>query len=127
MVETAAGTWPARFSARLMPTRPVTGAATDAVPTIAAVRERMWTQVGLIRDRAGLAAAVAAFKPTGGGWRPAAGRHRGTGAARRALHHGRWPVARAYLREESLAATTAAISRPATTLWGFRMAERRTP
>ena len=66
MVETAAGTWPARFSARLMPARPVAGAAADA-PTIAAVRARMWTQVGLIRDRAGLDAAVAAFEATGGG------------------------------------------------------------
>ena len=63
MVETAAGTWPARFSARLMPARPVSGGGrAGAVPTIAAVRERMWTQVGLIRDRAGLDAAVAAFE-----------------------------------------------------------------
>jgi L-aspartate oxidase len=60
MAGTAAGTWPARFSARLMPMRPVGGAAATA-PAIETVRERMWTQVGLIRDRAGLEAAVAAF------------------------------------------------------------------
>ena len=61
MVETAAGTWPARFSARLVPMRTVAGAAAFDGPSVDTVRSRMWTQVGLIRDRAGLEAAVAAF------------------------------------------------------------------
>jgi L-aspartate oxidase len=53
--------WLPRFSARLMAARPVTGAPSPLPPTEGAVRERMWSQVGLIRDRAGLEAAVAAF------------------------------------------------------------------
>jgi len=61
MVETAAGTWPARFSARLVPMRTVAGAAAFEGPSVDTVRSRMWTQVGLIRDRDGLEAAVAAF------------------------------------------------------------------
>ncbi len=91
MVETAAGTWPARFSARLMPTRPVAGAAADAVPTIAAVRERMWTpgrpdpRPGRPRRRG---RRLRGRLAVAGGAAP--GRHRGPGAAGQP-YHGRWP------------------------------------
>jgi len=61
MAQTVAGAWPARFSARLMTPRPLAPVEAGAAPTVAAVRERMWTQVGLIRDRDGLEAAVLAF------------------------------------------------------------------
>jgi L-aspartate oxidase len=63
MASMVVGAWPARFAARLMPPRPVDASTTapDVTPTVEAVRARMWTQVGLIRERAGLDAAVAAF------------------------------------------------------------------
>ena len=61
MAAMAQGAWPARFAARLMPPHAVRGPAAGAPPTEVVVRGRMWEQVGLIRDRAGLAAAVDAF------------------------------------------------------------------
>jgi len=61
MVEMVHGAWPARFSARLMPARTPATVGGAVPPTVAAVRERMWTQVGLLRDGAGLEAAVRAF------------------------------------------------------------------
>ena len=129
MVETAAGTWPARFSARLMPTRPVAGAAADAVPTIAAVRARMWTQVGLIRDRAGLDAAVAAFEAD---WRwlaaqPPAATVEQARLASLIMVGGL--MARAALRREESRGGHYRSDFPARNdaMWGFRMAEQRTP
>ena len=61
MIQTAAGTWPARFSARRYPSRPIDTDERRSPPTVDDVRSRMWNQVGLIRDRAGLDAAVKAF------------------------------------------------------------------
>jgi L-aspartate oxidase len=61
MASMVVGAWPARFAARLMAPRPLSGTSGGTPPTADAVRSRMWTQVGLIRDREGLEAAVAAF------------------------------------------------------------------
>ena len=129
MVETAAGTWPVRFSARLMPARLVTGAAAEAVPTIAGVRERMWTQVGLIRDRAGLDAAVAAFEAD---WQwlaaqPPASTVEQARLASLIMVGGL--MARAALRREESRGGHYRSDFPARNdaVWGFRMAEQRTP
>ncbi len=128
MVETAAGTWPARFSARLVPTRPVEGAAPTDRPSVDAVRSRMWTQVGLIRDRAGLEAAVAAFDAD---WRWLAAQPPAT-----AVDHARLAslimvgglMARAALRREESRGGHYRSDFPARNdaMWGFRMAEQRT-
>ncbi len=61
MVSMAVGAWPVRFSARLYPSWPIDTDERRSPPTVDEVRSRMWTQVGLIRDRAGLDAAVEAF------------------------------------------------------------------
>ena len=129
MVETAAGTWPARFSARLMPPRLVSGAAAEAVPTIAAVRARMWTQVGLIRDRAGLDAAVAAFEADWQ-WLAAQPPAATVDQARLAsLIMVGGLMARAALRREESRGGHYRSDFPARNdaMWGFRMAEQRTP
>ena len=131
MVETAAGTWPARFSARLMPARAGRrgAAAGAAAPTIAAVRARMWTQVGLIRDRAGLDAAVAAFEAD---WRwlaaqPPASTVDQARLASLIMVGGL--MARAALRREESRGGHYRSDFPARNdaMWGFRMAEQRTP
>src|SRR4051812_14598561 len=136
MIETAAGTWPARFSARLMPKRPIGGAAggaaaaaAAAVPTIAAVRARMWNQVGLIRDRAGLDGAVAAFEAD---WQwlaaqPAASTVDEARLASLIMVGGL--MARAALRREESRGGHYRSDFPARNdaSWGFRMAEQRTP
>jgi L-aspartate oxidase len=60
----AASPWQAGFRSRLVPTPDSVPEASPAVadaPTEAALRERMWTHVGLLRDRAGLTTAVEAF------------------------------------------------------------------
>jgi L-aspartate oxidase len=128
MVETAAGTWPARFSARLMPARVVSGAGADPVPTVAGVRARMWTQVGLIRDRAGLDAAVAAFEAD---WQwlaaqPPAATVEQARLASLIMVGGL--MARAALRREESRGGHYRSDFPARNdaMWGFRMAEQRT-
>ena len=133
MVETAAGTWPARFSARLMPTHAIGGAATDAaagdVPTVGTVRARMWNQVGLIRDRAGLDAAVAAFEAD---WRWLAAQPPASTvdqARLGSLIMVGGLMARAALRREESRGGHYRSDFPARNdaRWGFRMAEQRAP
>ena len=99
------------------------------MPTIAAVRERMWTQVGLIRDRAGLDAAVAAFEAD---WRwlaaqPPAATVEQARLASLIMVGGL--MARAALRREESRGGHYRSDFPARNdaMWGFRMAEQRTP
>jgi L-aspartate oxidase len=129
MVETAAGTWPARFRARLMPTRPVTGPAVASAPTVDAVQARMWTQVGLIRDRAGLESAVAAFDADWQ-WLAAQAPASTVEQARLAsLIMVGGLMARAALRREESRGGHYRSDFPVRNdaMWGFRMAEQRTP
>ena len=129
MVETAAGTWPARFSARLAPMRPVAGAPAFEGPSVDTVRSRMWTQVGLIRDREGLEAAVAAFDAD---WQwlaeqPPAATVEQARLASLIMVGGL--MARAALRREESRGGHYRSDFPARSdaMWGFRMAEQRTP
>ena len=125
--DTASGTWPARFSARLMPSRLLRAATAAEAPTVAAVRERMWTQVGLIRDRAGLQAAVAAFEAD---WHWLAGQPPATTveqARLASLIMVGGLMARAALRREESRGGHYRSDFPARNdaMWGFRMAEQR--
>ncbi len=127
MVETAAGTWPARFSARLVPSRPIEGPAAPAGPTVDAVRSRMWMQVGLIRDRAGLEAAVRAFDAD---WKWLAAQPAATTvdqARLASLIMVGGLMARAALRREESRGGHYRSDFPARhdAVWGFRMAEQR--
>ncbi|MEO5820100.1 MAG: L-aspartate oxidase [Vicinamibacteraceae bacterium] len=128
MVETAAGTWPARFSARLVAPRPIAGPAASAAPDVEEVRGRMWTQVGLIRDHAGLAAAVAAFDADWQ-WLAAQAPVSTVEQARLAsLIMVGGLMARAALRREESRGGHYRSDFPARddAGWGFRMAEQRT-
>ena len=60
-------------------------------PALAAVRARMWPQVGLIRDRDGLDAAVAAFDGRRRGWPPPPPAATVDEARLGQPYHGRWP------------------------------------
>ena len=127
MAQTVVGAWPARFSARLVPGRPPATAEAAAPPTVAAVRERMWTQVGLIRDRAGLEAAVRAFDAD---WRWLAARPPAATvdeARLTSLIMVGGLMSRAALRREESRGGHYRSDFPARNdaEWGFRMAERR--
>jgi L-aspartate oxidase len=131
MASMVVGAWPARFAARLMPPRPVDASTTapDVTPTVEAVRARMWTQVGLIRERAGLDAAVAAFDAE---WRWLAAQPPPTTveqARLASLIMVGGLMARAALRREESRGGHYRSDFPARNdaMWGFRMAEQRTP
>jgi L-aspartate oxidase len=121
--------WPVRFSARLMASRPVAGPAAAAPPSEASVRERMWTDVGLIRERAGLEAAVAAFDAD---WLWLAGQPPASTADRARLASLIMVgglMARAALRREESRGGHYRSDFPARddAAWGFRMAEHARP
>jgi L-aspartate oxidase len=127
MVATAAGTWPARFSARLVAPRPAPAGAPGPPPTVDAVRSRMWLQVGLIREREGLEAAVGAFD---GDWRWLAHQPEATtvdGARLASLIMVGGLMARAALRRDESRGGHFRRDFPARNDadWGFRMAEQR--
>ena len=127
MAQTVAGAWPARFAARLMPGGPEAAAEAAAAPTEAGIRERMWTQVGLIRDRAGLDAAVRAFDAD---WRWLAARPPAATvdeARLASLIMEGGLMSRAALRREESRGGHYRSDFPSRNdaEWGFRMAERR--
>jgi L-aspartate oxidase len=127
MAQTVAGAWPARFAARLVPATASATVETAATPTEAAVRERMWTQVGLIRDRPGLEAAVRAFDAD---WRWLAARPPASTvdeARLASLIMVGGLMARAAIRREESRGGHYRSDFPARNdaAWGFRMAEAR--
>jgi L-aspartate oxidase len=125
--QTVLGAWPARSSARLVPGRTAATVEAAAPPTEAGVRERMWTQVGLIRDRTGLEAAVRAFDAD---WRWLAARPPAAtvdDARLASLIMVGGLMSRAALRREESRGGHYRSDFPARNdaEWGFRMAERR--
>jgi L-aspartate oxidase len=127
MASMVVGAWPARFPARLAPSKAVGDGPQASAPTEAAVRARMWHQVGLIRDRAGLAAAVEAFDAD---WRWLAARPRPSTveqARLASLIMVGGLMARAALRREESRGGHYRSDFPARNDadWGFRMAEQR--
>jgi len=127
MIETAAHTWPARFSAREVPSPRPPADAAGPEPTVETVRDRMWRQVGLIRDRDGLQAAVRAFDADWN-WLAARPEPAGVDQARLAsLIMVGGLMARAALRREESRGGHYRSDFPARNdaAWGFRMAETR--